>query len=469
MGGHRSVSGKKRITVDEAAWREAMRKANRLRDVERELPGMIAAVQQAQEQQAARDRAAMQARQDELTKKLGSLSKQARQLEAATTRRINAATATLMNETREADRQLRAETRQLLDRQEQRFDAAITAERAERQREVGALRTELERDRATRANALDAARTAVADARVLHDAIATSLPHERFALGKLGRLTDRLAIAEASVANGTGETALAQAQELYLSLGELRAEVEFKDAEWRAGHLTAVAAVTSLAEQIRYNSMIEVTDEESDVSAQLDVDYWSDGELSAIGNEADRLAARVADEADPPTLAELRDISERSVVALNDRLSDVVVTARTRQWASQVRVNMAETVVDVLEQTTGYVWDGDATFSADDQREAFYSKLKHPDESEIVIEVAPDDEGKSCVIRVMSYETGTPDEAQRVARVHAIADSLREQGLSGTPAAEADEPDPALRDFANIRQRQQTRRTTPAGTVPGRA
>ena len=89
--GHGAVSGKKRITVDEDAWREAMRKANRLRDVERELPGMIAAVQQAQEQQAARDRAAMQARQDELTKRLASLSEQARQLEKSTTRRINAA------------------------------------------------------------------------------------------------------------------------------------------------------------------------------------------------------------------------------------------------------------------------------------------------------------------------------------------------------------------------------------------
>lgn len=456
------MSGKKRITVDEDAWREAMRKANRLRDVERELPGMISAVQRAQEQQAARNRAAMQARQDELTRQLAGLSAQARQLEASTTRRINAAAATIMNEAREANKQLRAETRQLLDEQEQRFGAALTAERAERQREVSALRTEIERDRAARASVLDAARTAVGDARVLHDAIAASLPHERFAPGGLVRLTDRLALAEASAAAGTGEAALAQAQELYLRLGELRAEVELKDAEWRAAHLTAVAAVTALAEQISYNSMITVADEESGASAELDVDYWSDGELSAIKKAADELAARVNDEADPPPLAELRDISERSVAALDDRLSDVVATARTRQWASQVRVNLAEMVVDVLEPATGYTFNG-ATFAADDQREAFYTKLRHADESEIVVEVAPDEEGKSCVIRVMSYEIGTPDESQRVARVHAVADSLREQGLGGTPAAERDEPDPALRDFGQLRQRQPTR------AIPGRA
>ena len=451
------MSGKKRITVDEDAWQEAMRKANRLRDVERELPGMIAAVQQAQEQQAARDRAAVQERQDELAKRLAGLSKQARQLEKSTARRINAATVTIMNEARKANEQLRSETRQLLDQQGQRFDAALDTERTERQREASALRAEIERDRTAKATVLDAARTHVADARVLHDAIAASLPHERFAPGQLGRLTDRLAIAEASVAAGTGETALAQAQELYLSLGELRAEIEFKDAEWRAAHQTALAAVTALSQQISYNTMIMVTDEESGASAELDVDYWSDGELSAIRKEADQLTARVDQEADPPTLAELRDISERSVVALDDRLSAVVATARTRQWASQVRVNMAETVVDVLESVSGYVWDGDATFVGEDQRQAFYGKLKHPDQSEIVVEVAPDEDGKSCVVRVMSYETGNPDESQRVARVHAVANSLREQGLGGTPAAEADEPDPGLRDFARIRQRQATR------------
>jgi hypothetical protein len=434
-----------------------MRKANQLRDLQREMPSMIAAVQKAQEQQAARDKAELQARQDQLTKQLAGLSEKARKLEASTTRRINAATATIMNEAREANRQLRGETRKLIDQQEQRFDAALDTERTERQQEVGALREEMQRERAAKANVLETARTAAADARVLHDAISSTLPHERFAPGKLGRLTGRLAIAEASVAASVGETALAQAQELQLSLGELRAEVELEDAQWRAAHITAVTAVTALAEQISYNSVITVTDEEAGVSAELDVDYWSEGELSAIKAEAERLTARVNDEADPPGLDELREITESSVAALDARLSETVASARARQWASQLRVNMAEIVVNLLEPLTGYELDGTA-FEGDDQRGAFYSKLRHPDESEIVVEVAPDELGKSCVVRVMSYETGDPDESLRVARVHAITDSLRAEGLNGTPAAEDGEPDPAFRDFTQLRQRQAARK-----------
>lgn len=456
------MSGKKRITVDEDAWRETMRRANRLRDVERELPGMIAAVKRAQEEQAAKDRAAMQAQQDALTRQFAGLSEQARRLEASTTRRINAAAATIMNEAREADRARQAETRALLEQQGQRFDAALTAERAERQREAGALRAEIDLDRADRARVLELAQTATSDARVLHDAIATTLPHERFAAGQLARLADRLELAETSTADGAGQAALAHAQEVQLSLRELRAEVELRDAEWRAAHLTAIAAVTALAEQISYNSLITVTDDESGASAELDVDYWSDGQLTRVREQAEALERRVRDEAQPPTISELKDISERSAGALDERLSEVVAAARTRQWASQVRVNMAEMVVDVLEPLTGYAFDT-ATFAGDDQREAFYTKLRHPDESEIVIEVAPDEDGKSCVIRVMSYETGHPDESQRVARVHAVANSLREQGLSGTPAAERDEADPLLRDFGALRQRR------PAEGISGRA
>jgi pimeloyl-ACP methyl ester carboxylesterase len=413
-----------------------------------------AEVQQVQEQQVARDLALMQSRQDDLSRQLASLSEQARQLEALTASRISAATAAIMNEVKEASQYLRAETRQLLDQQEKRFDAVQDTDRAERQRELKAFREEIQRDRASRTSGLESAQTALADARVLYDAINSSLPHERFAPGELARLAARLAAAEASVAAGAGEAALAQAQELFLSLDELREEVELKDAGWRAAHLTTTSAVLALVQQITSNSMISVTDEESGASAELDVDYWSDGEFSAIKAAAEQLAERVDAEIDPPTLAELRDISEHSVAPLAERLSRTVATARTRQWASQVRVNVAEIVVAVLEETTGYAWDGDATFAGDDQRAAFYSKLKHPDDSEIVVEVAPGEDGSACLVRVMSFETGAPDDSLRMARIRAIAGALGEHGLSDVQAAHADAPDPAFRDFARIRQRQ---------------
>lgn len=421
------MSGKKRIVVDESAWEDARRKAARLRDVQRELPGMLEAVRRAQQEQAARDAAEMRTRQDGLERSLKGLSEQAKRLEASTSRRLQATTEMLMNEVRESAGQVRAETRQLLDEQEQRFTEELERERDERQQEFESLRDDLDDIHADRDRVAAAAAVVAADARQIHDAIARDLPHERFAPGRLAILGQHLAVAEDNVAQGYGEAALAQAQGLYLELGQLRFEIELKNAEWLAARLAAVSAVTALTEQIRYNTKIDVTDD--GVTAELDVDFWSDGELSAIKAEADRLAARVSAEDNPPTLAELRTIAERDVVALDERLTRAVTDARTRQWASQIRVNLAEQIVGVLENRTAYLWDGDATYAGDDQRGAFYSKLRHLDESEIVVEVAPDEDGKSCVVRILSYETGDPDDSERRRRAEAIASGLREQGI----------------------------------------
>ena len=457
------MSGKKRITVDEDAWNEAMRKANQLRQVQRDLPGMLAAVKQASEEQAARDRAELEARQNELSGKLAALSSYAKQIEATTTQRLTTATATIMNEAKRANANLRAETRQLIERQEQRFTAAMETERAERQRDFAALQQEIARARAAKEDVLETARTVVSDARVLRDAIDSTLPHGRYAPGELAKLTSRLAIAEANVEAGRGEAALATAQELVLRLGELRSEVELRDAEWRAAHLTAVTVVTALIEQIGGSEHIDMVDDESGMSADLDVDFWSEGELSKIKAQAGKLLARLADKSDPPSLAELSEVSERTVTSLDQSLSEVLALAQTRQWASQVRVNVAEHVVEVLENTTGYDLADEPIFAGGDQRKAFYSKLRSGDDSEIVIEVAPDASGKSCLIRVLSYESGAANEHLRVARVHAIADALGAEGLPGTPSAEPGEPDPAYRDFARLRQRPA------ASAVPGRA
>jgi predicted transcriptional regulator len=457
------VSGKKRITVDQDAWSDALAKANQLRQVQRDLPGMLASVKRAQEEQAARDRTAVQARQEELNSKLTALSAQAHQIEKSTSQRITTATAAIMNDARNAAKELRSETRHLIERQEQRFTAALTSERAERQRDIAALEEEIEHDRDTRADLLATAKTVIADARVLYDAIDSSLPHERFAPGRLDRLGRDLALAEANITKGAAEAALSTGQKLYLDLGDLRAEVELKDAEWRAGHFTAVTVVTALVEQIGGSERIDVVDDETGSSAELDVDFWSEGELSKVKAQAARLSARLADDADPPSLAELAEISERTVVSLDKALSETVAMAQARQWASQVRVNMAEHVVHLLEQTTPYDLEGEPIFAGDDQRAAFYSKLKSADDSELVVEVAPDETGKSCVIRVLSYETGTPNEYMRGARIRAIAASLGEEGLAGTPSTEPGEPDPAFTDFTRLRQRPA------AGAMPRQA
>jgi hypothetical protein len=449
------MSGVKRITVDEQQWARAQAAAERLRQVNRELPGMVEALRR--EQQAATERVAAQltARQDTFDRALSGLSEQAKRIEAQASRRLRAQAAQLRQVT-EAAEQDRRETRDALDDQERRFQQGLARERRDREREVRELRDEVAALGGDRERALARAATLVADARQLATAIDAGLPHERHAPGRLEELTGRLDLAEDNVRARLGEAALAQAQEVYLQLSELRAEVELRDREWQEAWLAADGAVTMLREQIRVNATPPALDETGTAveGFTLDVDYWSEGELARLAETAARLTATVTDPAGTASAAELRHIAAHEVPELDRALTDVVAHAQARQLASQVRANVAELVVTALEEATGYAWEeGQALYANGDQRRAFYSKLKHLDDSEIVIEVAPEDNGESCVLRIISYDTGTPDDEERVRRAHAVAATLREHGLqAGLPAADGQEPDPRLADFDALRR-----------------
>ena len=156
--------------------------------------------------------------------------------------------------------------------------------------------------------------------------------------------------------------------------------------------------------------------------------------------------------ASPPDQAELEAIATSKVPDLDERLTGVVTNAFARQWGSQARVNLAAMVIGELEELTGYRWqEGDATYTGGDEREAFYSKLRSPrGDSEIVVEVAPDEAGRSCALRILTYED-SPDETERRSRASALAAGLRERGLgTGEVSDESGEPNPALADFAGL-------------------
>ncbi|HEX3965063.1 MAG TPA: hypothetical protein VHZ03_51880 [Trebonia sp.] len=440
------MSGVKRMTVpvDADDWARAQRAANQLREVNRELPGMLEAVRR--DNQVAIDRASseVRARQDAVDRALAGLSEQTRKMEARTRQRLAAESA-----------RLRGETRAALEEQERRFAEGLERERLEREGETRELRDEVAGIRADRDQALALAQAYVADADVMRDAIARELPHDRFAPGRLAGLSSRLDAARGNGDRGLGEAALVQAQDAYLQLSELRAEVELRHTEWQAARLDAGNAVTLLEQQISLSANPDAVDENGEKieGYTLDVDFWSEGELSRLREAATGLATRLADEGNPPSAAELRQIAGQAGGELDERLTSILVTAQARQVASQARANLAELVVTTLEETAGYTWEeGHAIYAEDDQRRAFYAKLHHLDDSEIVVEVSPDESGESCTLRILSYDAGLPDEEERVRRAHAVHDSLRAHGLqAGLPAADMEYPDPQLADFDSLR------------------
>ncbi|QXJ22434.1 hypothetical protein AGRA3207_003430 [Actinomadura graeca] len=444
------MSGAKRITVDSTAWREAQAAAARLRTVQRDVPRLVEAVRRQQREELDRVFGGMEGRQRRVEQVLTGLSDEAKRSELRTAKRLREQADRLRGQIGSAVEQVRGE-------QDERIRAAIERERADRRAEIQELGRELDGLRGDRERAASAAGRTLADARLMRDAIRAGLPHERFAPGRLDRLERRIATAESNLAAGLAAESLSLLQETFLDLAELRADLVLLDQEWQAARLAALDALTVVAERIRFSARLPAPDERGEPidGLSFDVDHWSGGGLAALRADLEERTGEVGD-GSPLGTGELREIVRRDAPELERRLEETVARATAALLASQARVNVAEQVVDAVEHATGFAWTENA-YAGDDQRAAFYSKLRHLNDNEIVIEVAhedgdEDDGPGTLAVRILSYDRDTASEEELAERAREIATSLRERGLPvGEPTEEAPRPDPALTDFAALR------------------
>ena len=453
------MSGAKTITVDRTAAQRMERSAAALRTYQREIPAMLRAVREENAANVDRVFSAVDTRQDDFERSLSKLSSRTRRFEQQTNSRLKRQAARLREELRVTNERTRAE----LAEQESRLTAEIERERAERERDVTELRAGLSVLEADHDRAQVAASALLADGEILRDAIAAGLPHERFAAGRLAALDQRLNLARDTLSQGLTQAALASAQETYLQLTELRAELERRDQAWRLAQVAALDSLTVVSERIRHSEVLPVPDENGGFieGVELDVDFWSYGALGRLRAETEALAERTGSETAPLDMADLRAITEREAPDLARRLDEIVDQAAARQLASQIRVNVAAMVVGTLRESAGYEMEANV-YAAEDQREANYSYLRDvTSDDEIVVEVAPDEAGGGCTLRVLSFEHDSPDEEARSRRAHALVDSLRAAGLSvGDADAEPTEPERAEYALEKVRLASPRRTTT---------
>jgi hypothetical protein len=447
------MSGRKRIQVDESEWYRLQRQASRQKDVIRNLPALIREVRRQTHDDLERVFGVIEDRQRSVEQTVEGLSEQTRRLESETQQRLRAQARRMAEDLRATVGELRGETRQQLAEQERRLQSEIAAERQQRRADIQRLNTELGELVQDREQAAVIARAALSDARGMHDSIHDTLPHQRHAPGRLARLAGTLDRAEDNIAQGRFDAALATAQGAYQELSELRMDLELREREQQALSVQARGELLLVQLLIEDSAQQHVRDEQGEVLADydLDVDFWTRGELTALREETETLQRRVDDEQRPPAADELRDILEHRAPALQERLTRVVERAGGRQLASQQRVNLAEAVVRTLEGMTAYELDA-TTYVGSDQRDAFFARLVHGNRNAIVVEVAPADaDSGASVLRVMSYDHDTASRTELEERGAELTRALRGHGFPAAPAEEeAGTPDPAYADFTAL-------------------
>lgn len=446
------MSGKKRIHVDEREWLELQRKAKRLTKMNNELPKLAGEMRDRLEAEIARANEALNHRQAQITQLAGQLSEDNRRLREESDRRIRSHTLEVRNTLDEALKTSRSETLRLLDDQTRAFRTQLDQERMARQRAAEAIRRRLD----AQDEDLDAAKAQaeryLADSRATVEMIET-LPHERFAPGQLDAALRRLGTAD-SIVDGQPVAGLAMAAAAYHELTDLSLQVHQAADDWQAARLSAYGAITTVLNRIDENATTDLLEDDGTVmrDARLDVVHWSVGDWSALRAEVlERLGRLTGDST--LTVEQLRAVVDADGPLYLSRLGEIVDEAALRQLASQRRVNVAETIVDRLEERTGYSLV-DHTYRNGDEREAFYAKLEGINGNHIVIDVAPDGGplgGYS--VSLLQYDYDETSETDLRARADEAYRALQGEGIAvDRPQTEAGAPDQTLLDFEALRR-----------------
>jgi hypothetical protein len=450
------MSGRKRILVDEARYFDLEQKAKQLVGLQRAVPVLMNQFRQQVNNDLVRVSEALESRQAAVEARVGSLHEQARRLESRTEEKLREHTRRAAAALEKAGADVRGDVETRLAAQQRAWRAEIDESRRQTRQEI--------KDVADRVGSLEtsAARTAqaagewLADARTMVSLI-EDLPHERHAPGELARIAPRLDTAATDLAQGHGASALGLAQATYHDLSDLRLTVELAERENLLARTAATGALAYMTALIEQNEVAPVEDENGVPihGVTLHVDHWSRGELTRL---RDRVAARSREIADQVlSTAALREVAGSEVPEYEQRLGEVVERARLRQLRSQLRVNLAETVVGVLGESTGYqVIDG--TYVGADEREQFLAKMQHLNGNELVVEVAtPSEDSSAMVVSVHSYDDDTAARHDRDTRARVIVEGLRQHGLASGGAEEAGDADPRWRDLEEVRKREITR------------
>ena len=339
-----------------------------------------------------------------------------------------------------------------IEEQGNRFQQALNDHRTEVTNALQAIQNDIQNDRNRQHSA---AQSQIDDLQTLFKLMRSQHAHERFAPGELDTLEARFALCKNNLQNGSYEAALASGQERYFEYQELQLRIAERQAEWEA----YLAEVRRLSEEasgaMAAAEGATYTFAEQEVEAQ--VDYWSEGALTdfrnRLNNHLDRL--RTPEELSTEELKQMLD----DIAPMEDELSGIVERAKECLVQSQVRRNIAASILQSFEGTH---WElDDSTYEDEDHRKGLHLKLKNGLKEEIVASVTPVETADGSITSnvEINFFDRYNDPRLRQARLNDMHSSMHAEGVEAGDfeclnQSENRPGNEQMRDFERLRMPQ---------------
>lgn len=343
------------------------------------------------------------------------------------------------------------------------FQQALKDHRSEVNGALQAIRDDIRTDRDRQRKV---AQSQVDDLEKLFQLMRSQRTHERFAPGELGSLEDRFSLCRSNLESGNFQAALASGQERYFEYQGLQLRIAECQAEWEAylAEVRRLAEETSGAMAAAEGATYTFAEGDMSQEAEAQVDYWSEGALTDFRNRLDGHLGRLGD---PEKLStdELKQMLDE-IAPMEAELADIVEQAKERLVQSQVRQNIATSILSSFEGTH---WElDDSTYEHEDFRRGLHLKLKNDAEEEIVASVTPvETSGGGITSNVeINFFDRFNDDRLRQARLSDMHESMHTEGVQVGSFECLDQSEnrsgnKQMRDFERLRQPQTASASSP--------
>ena len=263
----------------------------------------------------------------------------------------------------------------------------------------------------------------------------SDLQHEKYAPGSMDEIINKTANL-----NGMPDTAVcAIVHDAITDLNNLGARIEKARLEYERKHVNTVAALEKVLAEMNENRRnhcpvdselpINQKDEKGNVILS-ELDFWSEGEYGELYDEINSLRQKVTDGKDDPafTINDLDDVLKKAR-AMDARQNEIVLESIKKGNASQIRAEMADTLVDVLRKEHGYECV-ERGYEVEDQRNGYIVKLRsEAQRTNLVVMIHPERQIETSNVMIGTDSEVPVSDALLLQRAEEVNCSLRKAGI----------------------------------------
>lgn len=266
-----------------------------------------------------------------------------------------------------------------------------------------------------------------------------SVPHQKFAPGRLMKISRKVNQAQANLSLAPQAT-IANAQEAYFDLVELREEILEKEAEYNIWYNSTLETLRALQEIINDNREVELD------GAKQEADYWTKGKYDAFEEKVKKILNEV-EVNEELTIEDIKEI-HASIEDLRVEHEDLIKEALNQIMASQLRFEIAKATAKSLSRQ-GYrvVQKGyEGENGNQDPRKAYLVRMSDG-RHELVAIVNPESSTANSLV-INSSDSTYKNSNAALERMREIARTIKEEkGIELSTPICADEASNTIQDI----------------------